>query len=275
MLELLKKKGELENTIIIVTSDNGMPFPRVKGHVYEYANHLPFAVMWKGHIQNAGRKIQDYISFIDIAPTFLEMAGVAEKKSGMQTKEGRSFADILASKNGVLIDAKRDHVLLGRERTDVGRPHDQGYPVRGIVKNGYIYTKNYAPDRWPSGNPETGYMDTDNSPTKTAILTAYKNGEEKDLYQLNFGKRTADELYNKTADTFCIKNLASDKKYAGLLQQMKKQMEQELKKQNDPRMFGKGDVFDKYPHAKPEMQNYYDRYIKGERVRKRTGADVD
>ncbi len=275
MLELLEKKDELENTIIIVTSDNGMPFPRVKGHVYEYANHLPFAVMWKGHIQNAGRKIQDYISFIDIAPTFLEMAGVAEKKSGMQTKEGRSFADILASKNGVLIDAKRDHVLLGRERTDVGRPHDQGYPVRGIVKNGYIYTKNYAPDRWPSGNPETGYMDTDNSPTKTAILTAYKNGEEKDLYQLNFDKRTADELYNKTADTFCIKNLASDKKYAGLLQQMKKQMEQELKKQNDPRMFGKGDVFDKYPHAKPEMQNYYDRYIKGERVRKRTGADVD
>jgi len=147
--------------------------------------------------------------------------------------------------------------------------------VRGIVKNGYIYTKNYTPDRWPSGDPETGYMDTDNSPTKTAILTAYKNGEEKDLYQLNFDKRTADELYNKTADTFCIKNLASDKKYAGLLQQMKKQMEQELKKQNDPRMFGKGDVFDKYPHAKPEMQNYYDRYIKGERVRKRTGADVD
>jgi hypothetical protein len=63
--------------------------------------------------------------------------------------------------------------------------------------------------------------------------------------------------------------------FTGLLQQMKKQMEQELKKQNDPRMFGKGDVFDKYPHAKPEMQNYYDRYIKGERVRKRTGADVD
>ncbi len=274
MLELLDKKGELENTIVIVTSDNGMPFPRVKGHVYEYANHLPFAVMWKGHIQNAGRKIQDYISFIDIAPTFLELAGVTEKKTGMQKIEGRSFVDIINSANKVLVGAKRDHVLLGRERTDVGRPHDEGYPVRGIVKNNFIYTRNYKPDRWPSGNPETGYMDIDNSPTKTAILNAAKNGMHKDLYQLSFGKRTADELYHITTDTFCIKNLAADKKFSGVLQQMKKQMEQELTKQNDPRMFGKGDVFDKYPNANPDKRNYYERFMKGE-VQKGKAVEQD
>ncbi len=275
IIEVLEKKGELENTIIIVTSDNGMPFPRVKGHVYEYANHLPFAVMWKGHIQNEGRKIQDYISFIDIAPTLLELAGITPNKSNMQKIEGRSFVDILNSKNKILIDAKRDHVLLGRERTDVGRPHDEGYPVRGIVKNNFIYTKNYEPDRWPSSNPETGYMDTDNGPTKSAILNAYKNGEHKDLYQLSFGKRPPNELYNITADSFCIKNLATDKKYAVILTQMKKQMELELKKQNDLRMFGKGDEFDKYPYAKPDMKNYYDRFMKGEKLRKLQGADND
>ncbi len=264
MLELLDKKGELENTIIIVTSDNGMPFPRVKGHVYEYANHLPLAVMWKGHMQNPGRKIQDYISFIDLAPTFLELAGVSEKNSGMQKIEGRSFVDIFKSKKQGVVDVKRDHLLLGRERTDLGRPHDQGYPVRGIVKNNFIYTKNYEPDRWPSGNPETGYMDIDNSPTKTAILDANKKGERKDLYQLSFDKRGAEELYNITTDTFCLKNLATDKKFSIILQQMRKQMEQELTKQNDPRMFGKGDVFDNYPHANPALRNYYERFLKGE-----------
>lgn len=274
MLKLLDKKGELENTIIIVTSDNGMPFPRVKGHVYEYANHLPLAIMWKGHILNAGRKIQDYISFIDFAPTFLELAGVSEKKSVMLPIEGKSFVDILNSKNQVLINANRDHVLIGRERTDVGRPNDEGYPVRGIVKNGYIYTKNYEPGRWPSGDPETGYMDTDNGPSKAAILNANKKGEHTDLYQLAFAKRGADELYHIITDTFCIKNIAGDKTFSALLQQMKKQMEQELTKQNDPRMLGRGDMFDNYPHAKPEMRNYYERVMKGG-IKKGIAAERD
>jgi N-sulfoglucosamine sulfohydrolase len=264
MIELLEKRGELENTIIIVTSDNGMPFPRVKGHVYEDANHLPLAIMWKGHIQTPGRKIEDFISFIDIAPTFLDVAGVDEKTSGMQEITGRSFTDIIKSSNKKLIDPKRDHVLIGRERTDPGRPHDWGYPVRGIVKNGFIYTHNYEPDRWPSGDPETGYMDTDNGPTKTAILSAYKRGEHKDLYNLSFAKRGADELYHISTDTFCMKNIAADKSYSSMLQQLKKQMEQELKNQNDPRMIGRGDVFDTYQIAKPDARNYYERFMKGE-----------
>jgi N-sulfoglucosamine sulfohydrolase len=270
MIELLERKGELENTIIVVTSDNGMPFPRVKGHVYEYAHHLPLAVMWKGHIKDAGRKIQDFISFIDLAPTFLQLAGLTAKSAGMEEITGRSFVDILESSAGDLVDVKRDHVLIGRERTDPGRPQNQGYPVRGIVKNGFIYTHNYEPDRWPSGNPETGYMDTDDGPTKKAILNAYKKAEYKALYGLSFAKRGADELYYFPADTFCVKNIAGEKKYAATMQQLKEQMEQELAEQKDPRMLGKGDVFDGYEFAKPAARNYYERFMKGE-IQKRDG----
>ncbi|MCA8990086.1 MAG: sulfatase-like hydrolase/transferase, partial [Planctomycetaceae bacterium] len=46
MIQELEKRNQLENTIIVVTSDNGMPFPRVKGQGYEYSNHLPLAIMW-------------------------------------------------------------------------------------------------------------------------------------------------------------------------------------------------------------------------------------
>ena len=77
MLEILEKRGELENTIVIVTADNGMPFPRAKGQVYEYSNHVPLAIMWGKGIKNPGRKIFDFISFIDFAPTLLEVAGVS------------------------------------------------------------------------------------------------------------------------------------------------------------------------------------------------------
>ena len=63
-------------------------------------------------------------------------------------------------------------MLIGKERHDIGRPHDWGYPIRGIVTAAHLYLKNHEPTRWPAGNPETGYLDTDGSPTKTEILTA-------------------------------------------------------------------------------------------------------
>ena len=83
MLGLLEKRGELSNTIVIVTADNGMPFPRVKGQAYEYSNHMPLAIMWGKGIKNAGRTVYEYISFIDIAPTILDVARIYQAKSGM------------------------------------------------------------------------------------------------------------------------------------------------------------------------------------------------
>ncbi len=266
MLEVLEKKGELENTIIVVTSDNGMPFPRVKGHMYEFDNHLPLAIMWKEGITNPGRKIEDFISFIDFAPTFLEIAGLEEEDSNMQPIEGKSFFDIISSKSGNLIDPTRNHVLLGRERQDVGRPGDVGYPVRGIVKENFIYTKNYEPSRWPAGNPETGYLDTDGSPTKTAILEAHKTGEYTLPWELAFGKRGSEELYQIDKDFHAMVNLAEDPAFAVQKNKLKTQMEQELKEQQDPRMFGKGYIFDEYPYSNPEHRNFYERHMKGEKI---------
>lgn len=266
ILETLEKTGELENTLIIVTSDNGMPFPRVKGHVYEFDNHLPLAIMWKGHIKNPGRKIRDYLSFIDFAPTFLEVAGIAEKDTQMQPIQGNSFLDILNSANNPLTDNSRDHVLIGREREDVGRPEDKGYPVRGIVEGNFVYTKNYEPERWPSGNPETGYMDTDGSPTKTEILKAHRMGSFITQWELCFGKRPAEELYRIDKDPYCLVNLADDPEYSKVLQNLRAKMETELKEQQDPRMFGKGYLFDNYPYGNKKMRNFYERYMKGEKI---------
>jgi arylsulfatase A-like enzyme len=60
----------------VITADNGMPFPRCKGQVYEYSNHLPLAVMWKRGIRNPGRRVDEFVSFVDLAPTFLDLAGL-------------------------------------------------------------------------------------------------------------------------------------------------------------------------------------------------------
>lgn len=266
MLKVLEAAGQLENTLVVVTSDNGMPFPRVKGHVYAYDNHLPLIVMWKSGIRKPGRKIRDYVSFIDFAPTFLELAGVDPAKSGMQPITGKSLVPILKSPAGGQVDPSRDHVLLGRERNDVGRPGDAGYPVRAIVRNGFMYARNYEPSRWPSGNPETGYLDTDGSPTKTQILRAYRKGVDARYWNLAFAKRGEEELYRIETDPYCMTNVADDPRYFGIKQALKEQMERELKEQGDPRMFGKGKIFDEYAYAHEAVRNFYERYMKGEKL---------
>lgn len=111
MLQILEERGELDNTIVIVTSDNGMPFPRIKGQTYEYSHHLPLAIMWKNGINDPGREYEPFVSFTDFAPTFLEIAGEDEKSSGLQPMEGHSLVPVFKNQSD---PQKRDFMVIGR-----------------------------------------------------------------------------------------------------------------------------------------------------------------
>jgi arylsulfatase A-like enzyme len=264
MIALLEQRGELDNTIIIVTSDNGMPFPRVKGQEYEMATHLPLVISWKNGISQPGRVANDYISFIDFAPTFIELAGLRWEETGMAPAAGRSLVDLLQNRELSASNPRRDHVLLGRERNDVGRPRDEGYPIRGIVKNEVIYLHNFETNRWPSCDPETGYMDTDGSPTKTAVLESRTNGVGAHYWALSFGKRVGEELYDLKQDPECLTNLVGRSAHATIEAQLKTQLMSELKRQEDPRVLGRGYIFDEYPTADVAVRGFYERHQQGE-----------
>jgi len=262
MLKLLEEKGELNNTLVIVTADNGMPFPRTKGQEYEYSNHLPLAMMWADGITHPGRKIDDFISFIDFAPTFFDLAGLKKEKNEMQPLSGKSLINIFSSANQGKIDPQRNYVLVGKERHDVGRPDDVGYPIRGIFKDSLLYLKNFEIERWPAGNPETGYLNCDGSPTKTVCLnTVYATTADFNYWLWDFGKRQQQELYNIKKDPACLNNLMSNVKYKGIATKLSDQLITELKKQKDPRMFGQGSVFDRYQYADESGVNFYQRYF--------------
>ena len=267
MLKDLKERGELHNTLVLVMSDNGMPFPRIKGQEYEYSNHLPLAIMWPDGIKNPGRKVTDFVSYIDYAPTFLQLAGVDPKKSGMKPITGKSLTDIFYSNKSGRVDSSRDHVVIGKERHDVGRPHDWGYPIRGIITDNYIYLHNFKTNRWPAGDPVTGYLNCDGSPTKTWILNHRTDPELHNYWQLSFGKRVADELYDIGKDPGCMINLAAqqeNKAYQNIEARLHQKLFDQLKDQKDPRMFGNGEVFDKYPYADTKHQHFYQKYMNGE-----------
>ncbi len=264
MLALLEQRGDLHNTLVVVTADNGMPFPRAKGQAYDRANHLPLAVMWPDGIRTPGRTIDDYVSFIDLAPTFIELAGLDWARTGMAPAAGTSLTDIFVSDRAGQVTAARDHVLIGKERHDVGRPLDAGYPIRGIVKRGMLYLHNFAISRWPAGNPETGYLNCDGSPTKTQILDLRRSGTDDTLWQLAFGKRVAEELYDVQRDPDCLTNLAHMPQYAALKTELRDQLFRELHDQADPRVLGHGHVFDEYPYAQAAQRHFYERFRRGE-----------
>ncbi len=275
MLEELEKRGLLDNTLVIATSDHGMPFPRVKGNAYDFANHIPMAAMWKRGLTKPGRVVDDYVSFIDIAPTLIEAAGLKWAETGMAPSPGRSLFDIFKSEKSGIVNAARDHVLIGKERHDIGRPGDVGYPIRGILKDGMLYLDNFESSRWPGGNPETGYLECDASPTKTLVLSNHRKDAKDPYWAACFGMRPEEELFDLKRDPDCMKNLASDPASAKIRASLKEALFNELKQQEDPRMFGQGAMFDKYLHATPENVNFYEKYMRGEATKANWVKDTD
>ncbi|MGV3485035.1 MAG: sulfatase [Planctomycetaceae bacterium] len=264
MIEELEQRKLLDNTIIIVTSDHGMPFPRVKGYAYHDSNHIPLAIRWPSGVKRPGRVIDDFVDFTDIAATILDLAKISQPDSGMMPITGKSWREIFESEKSGQVIPDRDHVLIGKERTDVGRPHNQGYPIRGIVTASHLFLKNYEPTRWPAGNPETGYLDTDGSPTKSLILDLGR-ADRKDFYwRLNFGIRPAKELYELTSDRDCVVNLADSLSQAKRVAELEQRMEAKLVAQGDPRMSGNGKVFDEYLPTTGD--GFYEKFQRGEKV---------
>ena len=150
------------------------------------------------------------------------------------------------------------------ERHDNGRPGDQGYPIRGIVRNGWLYLCNIKPWLLPGGNPETGYRDIDSSPTKTAILQLKRSGQDDRYYALSMGQRPAEELYHVETDRECLTNRIGEISCRILADSLRAELFQTLREQGDPRMTDDGDVFDRYPYDKPGKERIYERTVTGE-----------
>lgn len=264
MLAELERRGLLDNTLVIVTSDNGMPFPRAKGQCYDISVHLPLAIRWPGAIAHPGRSVDDYVSLPDLVPTLLEAAGQSWPQAPFAASPARSLLPLLRSEQEGRIDPTRDFVLVGRERHDPGRPLNQGYPVRGIIADGLLYLRNYQADRWPSGNPESGYLDVDSSPTKSLILAQHRNQPDDPAWLASFGLRPEEELYDLTTDPDCVENVVGHLDRAAVRFTLTDRLEATLRAQADPRLVGPDpEVFDTYPFANPDFVDFYERFRDG------------
>jgi len=243
MLDALEKSGELENTIVVVTADNGMSFPGSKATMKDFGWHVPFAVMGKGRFRG-GRVSEDLVSFTDLAPTFLEAAGVA-RPAGML---GRSMLGLLGSTKSGVIDPKWDAVYAGRERHSHARRDNLGYPTRAVRTREYLYIRNFKPDLWMAGDPPK-FHDIDDGPTKQWMMDHREESAVRPLFQAAFGKMPSEELYNVRQDAGCLRNIAYEQPQVAA--ELRKRLEGELRRTGDSRVTGRGDVWDSYPRHSP------------------------
>lgn len=252
-LAALQEIGELDNTIVVMTGDHGMPFPRGKSNLYDLGTRVPLAIRWPDKVPG-GRTVDDFVSLTDLAVTFLDAASGVEPPEGMT---GRSLMPILASEKSGRVDPKRDYVLTGKERhvPSQEEPNMGGYPSRAIRTHDFLYIRNFRPERWPNGTPNyrqaaipgAWYADTDNGPTKSYIIeNRDKDATHRKYYELSFGKRPAEELYDLNLDPEQLHNVADDPVYADVKQRLSEKLMDRLQATGDPRAFGKGDKFDEY-----------------------------
>ncbi len=251
LLDTLRRSGQIENTIVIVTSDHGMPFPRCKADCYDMSNHVPLAIRWPASIA-PGRIVDDLTNLSDIAPTVLEAAG-ADIPAAMT---GRSLMTVLKSKKSGLVDPTRNFTVTSIERHGWCRPGAVTYPIRAIRTHDYMYIQNLEPDRWPNGAPYypnppypgrgKEFMDIDPSPTKSYLINHAKQANVLQSFRLCLAKRPGEELYDMKADRWQTKNLAVDSKYAAIKNKLRKRLEKYLAETDDPRSQGRN-PFDSYP----------------------------
>lgn len=248
MLKLIEDSGQMDNTIVVITSDNGMPFPRAKATLYDLGARMPLAISWKKRV-SGGRKVDDFVSLTDLAPTFLEAAGIKPP----ECMTGKSLLGILRSKSSGTIEQDRDCVFTARERHAWCRIDGKGYASRMIRTKDFLYIRNYNPDRWPAGiarivTNEGQYGDVDASPTKKYMLKHRTDAKVKELFDLSFGKRPAEEFYDCGKDPFQMNNLAGDPAYAASMKKLSDRLTAYLKETGDPRETGKKIMWDQWPY---------------------------
>ncbi|MCY7353261.1 MAG: sulfatase [Cytophagaceae bacterium] len=240
VVETLEKSGRQQNTIIIVTGDNGMPFPRAKANLYDAGSRIPL-IIYDGK-SAGGQRIATPVSLVDLAPTLLEWAGLPKAES----MAGQSLVRFMTGKKPA-----DQAVFIERERHAQVRAGNLGYPARAIRTTRFLYIQNLKPDRWPAGDPREvmavgAYGDIDNGPAKRYLIE--HRDQHRSLTDGAMAKRPAEELYDLQKDPNQQTNVADTPIYQRTKGQLKQQLQAWRQRTADPRLTEAGEVIDTYPY---------------------------
>jgi uncharacterized sulfatase len=260
ILETLEKAGELENTLIIFTADNGMPMPRAKANGYDYGIHVPLYMRWDRKGQK-GQVIEGPVGFTDISATIVAAAGLPVPDHYV----GRNLLPLVQGQEKEL--NYQHAVFSGRERHSSSRYNNLAYPQRMMRRGDYLVIWSMKPERYPAGAPSaiidgepgpphSAYNDIDDSVSKRELLANRDDPYIGKFFHLAVDKRPEWQFFNVKEDPECLNDLAADAEHAALFAEYRQQLTATLKATGDPRLHGYGHVWEDHPRTRGVMRYY-------------------
>lgn len=275
LLDELETAGALDNTLLVVAGDHGIPgMPRAKCNLYDIGCEVALAARWPKHIA-PGRVVEDFVNLMDLGPTFCEAGGITPPSS----MTANSLLPVLRSSASGQVEPDRDFVVTGRERHIAhARKGMLPYPQRSIRTRDFIYIINFEPDRWPMGDPIgldgsdrpapsveamthdtfATFRDMDASPTKAWLITHREEHDVEPLYDLAFGKRPREELYDLRVDPDYMHNVATDPDYEPVRAELEARLLAVLAEQDDPRLTEQPCRYEYEPYAGKVPQVWFE-----------------
>ncbi len=218
----LEKDGLLDDTIILYYGDNGGIMPNSKGYLTEMGLNVPLVIRvpekYK-HLMDvkAGSRDKRFVSFIDLAPTILSMAGVDVPK-GM---DGKS---VWRKKRG-----DKDALLFGYADR-MGEKYDM---VRTVRRGSFKYVRNFMPFNYDAlTNAYRAAM-----PTYLEMYEMYRKGELNEVQSQFFEPKRAEMLYDLSQDPYELCDLSQDKAYSKELKSLREEMSDWMEDNNDMGLF--------------------------------------
>jgi len=260
IIATLEAAGELDNTLVIVTADNGMPMPRAKANGYDYGIHVPLSIRWGKNLQQA-RVIDGPVGFVDLSATVVEAAGLEIPEQFV----GQSLLGLLSGST-----AEPDYeraVFSGRERHSSSRYQNLSYPQRMMRRGDYLVIWSAKPDLYPAGQPRniedgvlspphSAYFDIDDSMIKRELIARRDDPYIGPFFHLAVDKRPEWQFFNVREDPGSLHDLANDPDHALIFAEYKKQLTETLAETGDPRVLGYGHVWEDYPRTSGPMRYF-------------------
>ncbi len=260
ILATLEAAGELDNTLIIVTADNGMPMPRAKANGYDYGIHVPLAIRW-GKKRAEGVVISTPVGFVDLSATVLDAAGLDIPEQFV----GESLLGLL---NGDVDELPYGRMVFsGRERHSSSRYQNRSYPQRMMRSGDYLIVWSAKPERHPAGAPRnivdgelspphSAYFDIDDSMIKRELLAKKDDRYVGKFFHLAVDKRPEWQFFNVKDDPESLHDLSTDPNHSVLFAGYKKLLTYALTDTGDPRVLGYGHVWEDYPRVRGPMRYF-------------------
>jgi N-sulfoglucosamine sulfohydrolase len=214
LLARLDQHGLAERTVVVFTSDNGMPFPFAKCTLFEVGLNLPFVVRWPGVVE-AGTVSDELVSLIDLLPTALELCELPVPEG----LAGRSLVPLLA--HGTPLG--RSEVYGMHTSQKVG----EDYPVRSVRSGPFEYVRNLRPEaRFDAAHLKTI--------TWESWLAAAEKDDAAGQRVARLLHRPREQLFDLEHDPFELRDLARDPEYEQTRERLAALLEARLRELGDP-----------------------------------------